>query len=430
MSEVTKNKLNKFQYQPQPEDSTKDSEADAPSKKGAVTPVARLTWRDLIEPKTTTEDDDQASPNDALLWDDNRKDAHYIAALSPMLYRRGRKRARSSSPVSSPAADQPTTPAVNVRKIAQALKSPHPDPTLELWDRYTLKGPQDTAAPLGISNPALAQLMVSSSPRTTKGANAEGDNNLRRAISCGGLNWPKRRRMEKSSLGGRGSGEIRSMEAAAKSSLVTQLLDTVTSSFHGQSQGVGVDQGLESPSPKKRRLCATSTGSPRPQKTEKGPPQYSSDYGDDEFDEFDDDTLMELEASINATQLDAAVKTPVQKPPAETDRKGRESNPIILDEFDDLDDDLFDGAENLVAAVESQHISQAHAYTPSPKPRMPATTKVNEEPGDLDDEFGDAFGGDFDFEAVELAATQAVQQSNNQPTEVRREASDEITHTK
>lgn len=236
--------------------------------------------------------------------------------------------------------------------------------------------------------------------------------------------------MEKSTLGGRGSGQIRTMEAAAKSSLVTQLLDTVTSSFQGQDEGDEADQTPESPSRKKRRICATSTGSPRPQKTENRPPPPSSDYGDDDFDEFDDDTFMELEASINATQLDSAVKTPIQKAPPKADQRGHETNPIILDEFEDLDDDLFDGAENLVAAVESQHISQAQAQTPSPKPRLPTNTNLGQEPGDLDDEFGDAFGGDFDFEAVELAATQAVQQSNNQSTEVRREASDEITHTK
>lgn len=409
--------MNKFQYHPLPEDSTKSTENDGPSIENAVTPVTRLTWRDLLEPHTVTEDELQASPNDALLWDDNRNDAHYLSALSPMLARKGRKRARSSSPVSSPAADKTMTPAVNVRKLAQALKSPHPDPTLELWDRYSLNGPENSNAPLGISNPALAQLMVSSSPRSSKGLNGQGESSLRRAVSCG-FSWPKRRKLDKSSLGARGSGDIRTMEAAAKSSLVTQLLDTVTSSFHGQSESDDADRTAESPSLKKRRISPPNTGSPCRKKSAKPLLLPSSDYGDDEFDEFDDDTLLELEASINATQVEPTINPSKEQDTLEPSKQGNQSNPIQLDEFEDLDDEIFDGAETLIAEVESQHISQAPAQTPTPKPRARPTAKVDNGPGDFDDDFGDAFGGDFDFEAVELAATQAVQQSNTKSAEV------------
>ncbi|KAH7161400.1 hypothetical protein EDB81DRAFT_344578 [Dactylonectria macrodidyma] len=432
VSEVTKSKLNQFQYKPNADDAVAgnsnleqladgvSTEAQRPSPlngskdDNAVTPVTRLTWRDLVEPMTTTEDETHISPNDRLLWD-NRQDTLYISALSPMLARKGRKRARSSSPISSPAADKPNPPSVNVKKLAQALKSPHADPTLELWDRYSLNGSQNANTPLSITNPALAQLMVSSSPRPSKGpAGQLGEGNLRRAISCG-LNYPKRRKVERSISGGRGSGEKEDREAASKSSFVTALLDTVTSSINGQSQAEIEEQTGESPSPKKRRRSATSGGSPC--RVSQNPPKpTSSDYGDDDFDDFDDDTMLELEASINATQLE----TPATSRSAVNTTGGEhtQTEPMAAEEFDDLDDDIFDEAEELITTVESQHIPQAPDETPRPSTKNKLTT-VGNDLGDLDDEFGDAFGGDFDFEAVELAATQAAKQSHATPGDVR-----------
>ncbi|KAF5027547.1 hypothetical protein F66182_364 [Fusarium sp. NRRL 66182] len=434
VSEVTKNKLNKFQYHPKNGDSATDNvenEQDASTTRAkdntTATPATRLTWRDLLEP-TSGAEDETTSPNDRLLWD-NRQDALYMNALSPMLSRKGRKRARSSSPVSSPVAEKPNTPSVNVKKLAQALKSPHADPTLELWDRYSLSGPDNGDSPLGLANPALAQLMVSSSPRSTK--LAAGESNLRRAISCG-LNWPKRRRVERSNSGSRLSNEMEEMEAS-KSSLVTALLDTVTSSINGQSEEP--QDAPESPSPKKRRICATSSGSPRPLRPQRPQPQVqppvqlapsarpqapepaSSDYGDDEFDEFDDDTILQLEASINTTQLEVNPRPEVTSPENK-----------LLDEFDDLDDDLFDEADDLIK-TNSQQISQGPTIRQADQlddddifdkaedlvdldSQQAAQGIAARETDDLDDEFGDAFGGDFDFEAVELAATQAQAAQN------------------
>ncbi|KAH7167241.1 DNA replication factor Dna2-domain-containing protein [Fusarium sp. MPI-SDFR-AT-0072] len=394
VSEVTKIKLNKFQYHPANGESATESTENEQNVSNnrtkddtTTTPATRLTWQELLEPAGGTEDDTTTSPNDRLLWD-NRQDTLYMPALSPMLNRKGRKRARSSSPVSSPVADKSNTPSVNVRKLAQALKSPHADPTLELWDRYSLNGTDNAGSPLGLANPTLAQLMVSSSPRPSKPT--AGESNLRRAISCG-LNWPKRRRVERSTSGSRLSTEMEEMEAS-KSSMVNALLDTVTSSINGPSEEP--QDAPESPSPKKRRIYTTSTRSP----VQLPPPEpASSDYGDDDFDEFDDDTIMQLEASINTTQLETNPQPEVavaeNNPLCEIDDKTPEKFDGKLDEFDDLDDDFFNEAEDLITG-DSQQVSQA-----------PARTKLD----DLDDEFGDAFGGDFDFEAVELAATQAAQ---------------------
>ncbi|KAH6958913.1 AAA domain-containing protein [Fusarium avenaceum] len=366
VSEVTKNKLNKFQYHPKAGESgieNTENEQDATSRTKddtMTTPATRLTWKDLLEPASGAEDEN-TSPNDRLLWD-NRQDNLYLNALSPMLSRKGRKRARSSSPVSSPIPEKPNTPSVNVRKLAQALKSPHADPTLELWDRYSLNVPDNSDSPLGLANPALAQLMVSSSPRSTKPTASES--NLRRAISCG-LNWPKRRRIERSTSGSRLSSEKEEMEASKSS--------------------------MSRPTPQMKPPAQPPLQRPAqsPART-KAPEPASSDYGDDEFDEFDDDTILQLEASITTTQLEADPQPDLtgteNAQPDEFDDK-------LLEEFGDLDDDIFDEAEELITA-NSQQLPQA-----------PLSTK----PDDLDEDFGDAFEGDFDFEAVELAATQAAQ---------------------
>ncbi|KAF7560575.1 hypothetical protein G7046_g3558 [Stylonectria norvegica] len=418
-SELTKSKLNKFQYYPRDDDLVESDDAttaDGASRlslpSGAkddstVTPVTRITWRDLLEPTSVTEDDTNISPNDRLGWN-NMHDALYISALSPMMPRKGRKRARSSSPVSSPQADKPTTPAVNVRKLAQALKSPHADPTLELWDRFSLNGCENVNTPLGIANPTLAQLMISSSPRTDKAsAGQSGEKNLRRAISCG-LNWPKRRKLEKSNSTSCISGD---KETTSKSSLVSALLDTVTSSIQGQSQGEVGQQIVESPSPKKRRVCATEAGSPRQLDHDQAPSPTSLEFGDDEFDDdLDDDTFMELEANINATQIDTAAPTTEPEVIILEGDPQKEAEPLVLDEFEDLDDDLFDGADNLVTLAQSQHAYETPVQTVPLEVQPKAASNTYDNPVELDDEFGDAFGGDFDFEAVELAATQAVQQ--------------------
>jgi DNA replication ATP-dependent helicase Dna2 len=137
-------------------------------------------------------------------------------------------------------------------------------------------------------------------------------------------------------------------------------------------------------------MQAPAQNQARPPAPIKAPEPASSDYGGDDFDEFDDDTILQLEASITATQSE------MESRPEATASKNSlpdEFDDKLLDEFEDLDDDIFNEAEELIT-TDSQQVPQA-----------PTTTKTD----DLDEDFGDAFEGDFDFEAVELAATQAAQ---------------------
>ena len=120
-----------------------------------------------------------------------------------------------------------------------------------------------------------------------------------------------------------------------------------------------------------------------------------SDYGDDDF---DDDTFMELEASMavasqsQCRDAEAHLQTPA---PA----RGRAS---AREEFGDLDDAIFDGADAFRATTTSQ-IQTAIVKPGKSDPSQELTLS--------DDEFADEFDADIDLEAIELAATQAVNEA-------------------
>lgn len=396
------------------------------SKDSTATPVSRLAWQDLIGISEAREIEDDTSPNDKIGWD-TREDLRQMVKLSPVLPgRRGKKRARSSSPVSSPANSKPHTPAINVEKLSRALKSPHADPALELWDRFSLTG-STSITPIGAMNSALAQVMVSSSPRPSR---IGGEGGLRRAISCG-TNWPKRRRVERAEA-------PRPMEVivdespsgGSKSSMVNALLQTVNGEINRSKTIQTYHDTSESPSPKKRRhpLAAQSSGSPtrrkppskpvldadEPEPTTERPKldtsmDASSDYGDDDF---DDDTLMELDASVCQSHEDHAKQdsTP-QVTNAEEVTVQPQADRIsdsFDDEFADMDDDIFAAAEDLMTQIDSSH-SQVENPNTIPQNHVVAQEKPADVADDFaEDAFEDDFGGDFDFEAAEIAATQSA----------------------
>lgn len=381
-----------------------------------TTPSTRFPWQHDFKGTVNEKDEEEVTPTERLLWHNERDTV--AAAISPLLPRKGRKRARSSSPVSSPAHAKPNTPAVNIKKLAQALKSPYADPALDLWDRFSSVG-LDSAKGLGSTNPALAHLMVSSSPRPSKDAAAsQSESSLRRAISCG-TNWPKRRRVERpeteSPTGSRGLPRQNS-----KSSMVSALLQTVTGEINKSQEVQERDRLMRSPSPQKRR-------SPRKAVTPRSTALHnevaagckpssnliftaedaSSDYGDDDF---DDDTFMEIDASLVPTSLGVspAVNTPVL---AANTRNINVPNKVDDDdEFGDLDDDVFAEAEDLIAEIASMPTSQMNNQilpqnqAPLQRPSFGGGTKESQ------DAYGDDFGGDFDFEAAELAATRSLSQ--------------------
>ncbi|KAF2971717.1 hypothetical protein GQX73_g1795 [Xylaria multiplex] len=441
VADATKQKLNAFSFRPPVQESESDEpvkrevadENETPVKHDAAslpcnlpsdpmrhlsTPVSRLAWRDLIGDNDVKGEDEEASPQDKIGWDTKQKPKY---GVSPMPRKRGSKRARSSSPVSSPAAASKTmVPAVNVKKLSAALKSPHADPAIELWDRFSVSGSTATT-PLGAINPALAQIMVSSSPQPPKYVGVgRGEGGLRRTISCG-VNWPKRRRVERAETSPSMSVTVEeSPRGNSKSSMVNALLMSVTGELNRSKAVQTQIDVLKSPSPQKRWYNPTDrlSGSPKqhlsPSKsaicrTE----DTSSDYGDDDF---DDDTLMSLDININS-----ALEQKFRAPQPRTPVAKQIVNPNIttqgtntLDEFADLDDDIFADAGDLLSQIDSAcntdqqaNISQvsfsATTGAVSIRPILDESTE---------DMYGDDFGGDFDFEAAEIAATQSVKQPN------------------
>lgn len=385
-----------------------------------VTPASRLAWQDLMGAEDADKQHkDKTSPEERLQW--HIEDGHAAADTSPLLPRRRKKRARSSSPISSP--------AVNVKNLKQAMDSPRADPALDLWDRFAVGAP-DSKNPLGATNPALAHLMVSSSPRASKDAlPSSSGNSLRRAISCG-THWPKRRRIEAMAE----AGPAKERAQTSKSSMVTALLETVNGDINKSDELEEAEIGLESPSFKKCRSPNKSPAFPILPPTSQQLPQAgvvavetgsenlqdlqdaktpSSDYGDDDFDE---DDMWELDASLLSGQVETISSTAVERAVASGPVKEPEKKQDGLDqdEFDDVDDDLLAAAAQDTLAEEN--------FSPDTKAKLSISTKAIYLDGgtdDAEDTYEDEFGGDFDFEAVELAATQSVGQKASSLMPVR-----------
>ncbi|KAK4130965.1 hypothetical protein BT67DRAFT_171362 [Trichocladium antarcticum] len=417
VSKTTKSKLQAFQFEapraeskeePEPVNRAPDAALSlepsvskpasppAPARfSTAVTPAGRPTWQDVLRRSEAPKPVEHHSPSERILWR-NDHNATLPVAMSPLLPRKGRKRARSSSPMSSPATKR-ATPGVDVKGRAQVLRTPRADPALDLWDRFALPGAN--TSPSGLTNPLLAQLMVSSSPRPPHDGHGSGMGSgrpLRKAISCGS-NWPKRRKVERSDSN-TGDPSRGQPTPSAKSSMVSALLETVNGEIKkSRPPQPQVQQPRMSSSPQtlsphrtlgdgpnhaRQSPAALESGSsPLAQKSARATVfgDNFSDYDDD----FDDETFLELDASLNLVQGDDL--TLVASSSREATAEAPAAPKTAEDEFGDLDDDFFDGAEELLAQVEAKQVKG----------------------GDDDDAYGDDFG-DIDFDAFELAATQAA----------------------
>lgn len=236
--------------------------------------------------------------------------------------------------------------------------------------------------------------------------------------------------MEKSKPGSQVSASQRELEAASKSSLVTALLDSVTSSMQNQSQDDDTEAGgMDSPSLKKRQIAPQNSNSPSRKSKGRLPSPIVSDYGDD--DDLDDEFLMLEETMLasqatQATQASQAAESvaPVKQSTeraVKKEGKKLDKNPAV-NEFDDFDDDDFDDADDLLANLELKTPASGKRMT-SKTMKTPVKNKAPQKLTDLEDEFGDnAFDGDVDFEAVEFAATQAAHQQDTTSTAVCEES--------
>ena len=233
------------------------------------TPANRIPLADLIgntedafncNPKVTT-------PEDHIYWQHGPTPRSSVPPATASSAQRGKKRAQSSSPVSSSqnqkSAHLSAQETLNLKTLHESLKTPHHDPALDLWARYT--GATLTKKdPDGNALPAFAQLMTSSpqTPSTTNGK----DNALRRSISCG-IEWPaskaKKRKLNQAVSGGRMKDIFAASEidittsGKSKTSRLTLLMEKLQENSRKVSQSKISGPSSSSPLPNRTGMSKT-----------------------------------------------------------------------------------------------------------------------------------------------------------------------------
>lgn len=193
-----------------------------PEKQCPQTPANRIPLADLIgntedafncDPKDTT-------PEDHIFWQHGPTPRSSIPSASAKSARRGKKRARSSSPASSSqnqeSARFQAQETLDLKSLHESLKTPHNDPALDLWARYTdasLAKKDADGKPL----PAFAHLMTSS-PQTPSTTNSK-DSGLRRSISCG-TEWPASKAKRAKFKHEIAQGRVKDIFAASKTDIM------------------------------------------------------------------------------------------------------------------------------------------------------------------------------------------------------------------
>ena len=365
------------------------------------------------------------SPEDRIEWDQHSSNSSFAITT--------KKRARSSSPILSPAAKTPSR-----FNDKGELLHPQLDPGSELWGRYSLSG----STPQGHAIPALAHLMHTSSPQISKEKTATRTApGFRRANSCGNQ-FPKRRRIggpdedifTEGAGGGLGPSKLSVLIERVQEGLVQPKQPQPDPKFSdpaftsgelpsGENQNC-IPLGQESPEGKgtthEHAQCSPQT---RPKETETA--QHSSrsdvsDYGEFDDDDLDDITLLDPVSqphgppvtpgdALSRAELIPTTSGNGHEHTGFNDRKSDDN------EFDDSDEDLFAAdLADMVAKYDSQRPTEPHEKTVKHQQKGATALKT-----DSDDEFGDSGFDDLDFEIAEAAATQSKQHATSSFLPVR-----------
>ena len=158
------------------------------------TPVGRVPLQELIHNDgNLLEAIPNISPTEQVVW--NRSPQSSDQMDTPALRRGKRKRQPSEPSSSQPQASnhfvmEGRRPP-NEGNAPGLLRTPQADPVKELWNRYSIDGPERTP----ITSAAVARFLNSSSPRCN-----DSERGLQRSLTCGSA-WPtsaaKRRRIDK-----------------------------------------------------------------------------------------------------------------------------------------------------------------------------------------------------------------------------------------
>lgn len=407
------------------------------------------------------------TPDERVMWDQaiNAADNNGPSYVAP---RRGRKRPRSSSPMSSPGN---ASSHFGANPEAGDLQQPgvhagHAGPGLDLWSGYAIGA--DKCTPRGPQNPLFAHLMGnSSSPQSANVKNsASREGTFKRSISCG-TQFPKRRKVgvfEDHTATDVFMGPMKS--ALSKPSRVSELLDGIkvaavspdksalsacpsSSSPIPRSKGWSERKEMHQASPlgAKDRHVTGDTGivggeAPRfqlqPEEKDdtivsQKSDSTSSDYGDFDADQFDESFLAVLESnqtSIQTSQSPATRTHPEAQytrpiPPTTTQESPTAViKPKVVPHADAEEEDEFADSDEEMFAADFEEILSKYDTLPAPvvignQPAMrqgelaegkgPDNKTVADIP-DSDDEYGDDLD-DTDFAVAEASATQALQNS-------------------
>ena len=301
------------------------------------TPAGRLALADLLGETNTDGDRSMiptGSPDERVLWEHSRSpySSGQPSSLLPIT-KRGKKRARSSSPASSP-----------------HLKTPKAKTSKEVFDlqhlNSSLKTPAAKAAESRQPMPlAFAHLFETTSPRPAADPSYQTKSAaLNRSLSCG-TEWPtskaKRRKTDQSSelLKGQASkskADVGRVEGATKLSRVSLLMEKVQDSLKTPSK---VDShpapSSSSPLPDRSDAAMEVNGSPlqaqqmkqrksigaalpdlSQQSTSQQEPGSSSNQvipSSSEYGDLRDDDLLEIKAdSTGSTGSVASEEVPIQ----------------------------------------------------------------------------------------------------------------------
>ena len=161
------------------------------------TPVGRVPLQELINNDgTLLEAIPNISPIEQVVWNGSPESSNRIDSdITPALRRGRRKRQPSDASSSQP---QASNNFVTKRgrqpvegNVQSLLRTPQADPVKELWNRYSVDGPERTP----ITSAAVARFLNSSSPRCN-----DSERGLQRSLTCGS-GWPisatKRRKIDK-----------------------------------------------------------------------------------------------------------------------------------------------------------------------------------------------------------------------------------------
>jgi hypothetical protein len=246
------------------------------------TPANRIPLADLIgntedafncDPKDTT-------PEDHICWQHGPSPQSSVPSAGAKSARRGKKRARSSSPATASqnqkSAHINAEESLDLKMLHESLKTPHNDPALDLWARYTDASLMKKDVN-GKALPAFAHLMTSS-PQTPGTTNSK-DGGLKRSISCG-IEWPasksKKRKVGAESAEGRMKDVFEASKTdimacgKSKGSRITLLMEKLQENSRKVPQIEVSGPSSSSPLPNRIGLSNSAALSPVPKRMAAG----------------------------------------------------------------------------------------------------------------------------------------------------------------